>query len=68
MNVYKKDELISLFEKYNFRLTHHEDHYKNALEPTVDLWLNNLKKVNINEKTHHIEVLETSARYMKYNL
>ena len=68
MNVRKKDELISLFEKYNFRLTHHEDHYKNSLEPTVDLWLNNLKKINDNEKSHHIEVLETSARYMKDNL
>ena len=68
MNVRKKDELISLFEKYNFRLTHHEDHYKNSLEPTVDFWLNNLKKINDNEKSHHIEVLETSARYMKDNL
>ena len=68
MNVYKKDELIYLFEQIGFKLSYHEDHYAKSLEPTVNFWLKNLSKLKDDEKTHHINILETSARYMKENL
>ena len=65
MNIYKKDELISLFDKIGFKLTFEEEHYHNALKPTVDYWLNNLDKLNSNEKTKHIQTLELSSKYLK---
>ena len=68
MNIYKKDEMISLFDKIGFKLTFDENHYDYSLEPTLNYWLDNLKKIDNSEKTHHINTLEFSARYLKKNL
>ena len=46
-------------------MTYFEEHYDEALEPTLDLWLHNLDKVDNIEKTKHIKLLELSARYLK---
>ena len=48
-------------------MTYFEEHYNEALEPTLDLWLHNLDKVDNIEMTEHIILLELSARYLKQN-
>ena len=68
MNIYRKDELISIFNKLDFKLSFEEEHYDYALEPTVDYWLHNLSKIGKIHKTNHIHTLEFSARYLKQNL
>ena len=68
MNMYKKDIIISMFKDYGFNLTFEDEHYSYGLEPTLDLWLNNLKLLDKNEKTPHIRTLEISAKYLKKNL
>ena len=65
MNIYSKKELTSSFKELDFKLTYFEEHYDYALEPTLDLWLHNLSKIDRIEKTKHIELLEFSARYLK---
>ena len=65
MNIFRKDELISLFDKIGFKLTFEEEHYESALNPTLDYWLNNLDKLNSNEKSRHIQTLELSSKYLK---
>ena len=65
MNIYSKDELVSIFDELDYKLTFFEEHYDYALEPTLDLWLHNLDKIDRIEKTKHIELLEFSARYLK---
>ena len=65
MNIYSKNELVSIFNDYDYKLTYFEEHYDYALEPTLDLWLHNLDKIDRIEKTKHIELLELSARYLK---
>jgi len=65
MNIYNKNELVSIFNDYDYKLTYFEEHYDYALEPTLDLWLHNLDKIDRIEKTKHIELLELSARYLK---
>ena len=42
MNIYRKEELISLMEQFGFKLSFEEEHYDYALEPTLDLWYNNI--------------------------
>ena len=68
MNIYRKEELISLMEQFNFKLVYQEEHYDYALEPTLDLWYNNINKLSKKEKTHHINILELSTRYLRKNL
>ena len=68
MNIYRKEELISIFNKRGFKLSFEEEHYDYALEPTVDYWLHNLSKIGKIHKTNHIHTLEFSARYLKQNL
>ena len=68
MNIYRKEELVSLMEQLDFKLTHQEEHYDYALEPTLDLWLKNLKNVDKKDKTPHIRTLEISAKYLKKNM
>ena len=51
MNLYRKDELISLMKQLDFKVTHLEEHYDYALEPTLDLWYNNISKLEREEKT-----------------
>ncbi len=63
MNIYNKDIIVSMFDGYN--LTHEKEHYVDALEPTLKLWLNNLSKLDKSLKTKHIDILELSARYLK---
>ena len=65
MNMYTKDELSCFFTELDFKMTYFEEHYNEALEPTLDLWLHNLDKVDNIEKTEHIKLLELSARYLK---
>ncbi len=67
MNMYTKDELSCFFTELDYKMTYFEDHYNKALEPTLDLWLHNLDKVDNIEKTKHIKLLELSARYLKQN-
>ena len=67
MNMYTKDELSCFFTELDFKMTYFEEHYNEALEPTLDLWLHNLDKVDNIEKTEHIKLLELSARYLKQN-
>ena len=67
MNIYNKNELTSTFKELDFKLSYFEEHYDYALEPTLDLWLHNLSKIDRIEKTKHIELLEFSARYLKQN-
>ena len=55
--------IVSMFDGYN--LTHEKEHYVDALEPTLNLWLNNLSKLDKSLKTKHIDILELSARYLK---
>ena len=68
MNIYRKEELISLMEQFNFKLVYQEEHYDYALEPTLDLWYNNINKLSKKEKTYHINILELSTRYLRKNL
>ena len=68
MNIYRKEELISLMEQLDFYLTHQEEHYNYALEPTLDLWDNNIKKLTKEEKTKHIRTLEVSTRLLRKNI
>ena len=68
MNIYRKDELISIFKQLDFTLFFEEEHYDYALEPTLDYWLHNLSKIDKIHKTNHINTLEFSARYLKQNL
>jgi len=68
MNIYRKEELISLMEHFNFKLVYQEEHYDYALEPTLDYWLSNLSKLSKEKKTSHIRTLEISAKYLKRNL
>ena len=65
MNIYTKDELSCFFTELDYEMTYFEEHYNEALEPTLDLWLHNLDKVDNIEKTEHIKLLELSARYLK---
>ena len=65
MNIYNKDTIVSMFDGYN--LTHEKEHYVDALEPTLNLWLDNLSKLDKNLKTKHIDILELSARYLNQN-
>ena len=67
MNMYTKDELSSFFTELDYEMTYFEEHYNEALEPTLDLWLHNLDKVDNIEKTEHIKLLELSARYLKHH-
>ena len=62
MKIYQKDELISMFERFGFKLTYHKDHFRDSLESSANFWLNNIDKLTPNEKTHHINVLEKSYR------
>ena len=68
MNLNRKDELVSLMKQLDFQLTHQEEHYDYALEPTLDLWYNNIKKLSKEEKTGHIKTLEASTRFLKRNI
>lgn len=68
MTIYYKEEIISLFERQGYKVVYQEDHYKNALEPTLNYWLSNLGKIDQEDKTFHIKLLEKSARYLKLNL
>lgn len=68
MTIYYKEEFLSMFEKHGYKMTHCEDHYEDGLEPTVNYWLENLSKIEIEEKTPHILLLEKSARYLKKHL
>ena len=67
MNIYRKEELISLMEQFGFKLSFEEEHYDYALEPTVDYWLHNLSNIGKIHKTNHIHTLEFSAKYLKQN-
>ena len=68
MYMYRKEELISIFEQFDFKLIFEEEHYDYALKPTLDYWLGNLSKLSKEEKTPHIRTLEISAKYLKKNL
>ena len=68
MTIYYREEIISLFEKYGYKVTHQKDHYQDALEPTLNYWLSNLSTLSKEEKTPHILLLEKSARYLRTNL
>jgi len=68
MNIYRKEELISLMEQFGFKLSFEEEHYDYALEPTLDLWYNNINKLSKKEKTKHIRTLELSTRFLRYNI
>ena len=65
MNIYNKDTIVSMFDGYN--LTHEKEHYVDALESTLNLWLDNLSKLDKDLKTKHIDILELSARYLNQN-
>ena len=65
MNLYNKDMIVSMFDGYN--LTYEKEHYVDALEPTLDLWYNNIKKLSKEDKTKHIKTLEVSTRFLKRN-
>tara|TARA_R100000773_G_C4213648_1_gene112659 strand:- start:179 stop:940 length:762 start_codon:yes stop_codon:yes gene_type:complete len=68
MNMYGKNIIISMFNDYGFNLTYEDEHYDYGLEPTLDLWLSNLKNIDKKDKTPHIRTLEISAKYLKKNL
>lgn len=68
MNMYSKNVIISMFNDYGFNLIYQDEHYDYGLEPTLDLWLNNLKNIDKKDKTPHIRTLEISAKYLKKNL
>ena len=68
MTIYYKEEFASIFEKHGYKMTYDEDHYQYALEPTVNYWLENISKIEREEKTPHILLLEKSARYLKKHL
>ena len=68
MNIYRKEELVSLMEQLDFKLTHQEEHYDYALEPTLDLWYTNISKLTRKEKTEHIRTLEASTRFLKKHI
>ena len=68
MNLYRKDELISLMKQLDFKVTHLEEHYDYALEPTLDLWYNNIRKLKREEKTKHIRTLEASTRFLRNHI
>ena len=68
MNIYRKEELVSLMEQLDFKLAHQEEHYDYALEPTLDLWYNNISKLTKEEKTKHIRTLEASTRFLRNHI
>lgn len=68
MKIYSKEHLIEIFKEYNFRLVYLGEHYYDALQPTLEYWLNNLKKIKKEEKTYHLRTLEISSKYLKNNL
>jgi cyclopropane fatty-acyl-phospholipid synthase-like methyltransferase len=68
MKIYSKETIVEIFNQHNFCLIYFEEHYKDALEPTLEYWLNNLKQIKKEEKTHHIRTLEISSKYLKNNL
>ena len=68
MTIYYREEIVSLFEKHGYKVTHQKDHYQDALEPTVNYWLENISKVEKEDKTPHILLLEKSSRYLKKHL
>lgn len=68
MKLYRKLELIELMEDIGFHLTHEEEHYHYALEPTLNLWYNNINKLSSEEKTNHIRTLELSTRFLRRNM
>ena len=65
----RKENLLKFYgdfqERMMFAPASAKEHYHNALKPTVDYWLNNLDKLNSNEKTKHIQTLELSSKYLK---
>ena len=68
MNMYSKNVIVSMFNDYGYNLTYQDEHYDYGLEPTLDLWLKNLKNVDKKDKTPHIRTLEISAKYLKKNM
>ena len=68
MKTYKKDEYVSMLDKFNFKLTHHKDHLSEALEATYYYWLDKCNKLNDNEKTPHINLLKKSSEYLVNNV
>ncbi len=68
MNLYRKVQLIELIKDMGYNLTHEEEHYHYALEPTLSLWYNNINKLSSEEKTNHIRTLELSTRFLRRNM
>ena len=68
MNIHHKDVLINLLRNLDYKLVHQAEHYDYALEPTLDLWYNNIKKLSKEDKTEHIKTLEASTRFLKRNI
>ena len=54
MNMYSKNVIVSMFNDYGYNLTYQDEHYDYGLEPTLDLWLKNIKNVDKKDKTPHI--------------
>ena len=67
MNIHHKDTIVELLKDLNFKLIHEAEHYDYALEPTLDLWYNNIKQLSKKDKTKHIKTLEASTRFLKKN-
>ena len=67
MNIYRKDELVSLMEQLDFQLTHQEEHYDYALEPTLDCGIIILRNY-LRKKKQDIKTLEASTRFLKRNI
>ena len=64
----QKRRISSLMEQLDFKLTHQEEHYDYALEPTLDLWYTNISKLTREEKTKHIRTLESSTRFLRKHI
>ena len=67
MNIHHKDVIIKKLRDLDYDLVHQAEHYDYALEPTLDLWYNNIKKLSKEDKTKHIKTLEASTRFLKRN-
>ena len=67
MNIHHKDIIIKQLRDLDYDLVHQAEHYDYALEPTLDLWYNNIKKLSKEDKTKHIKTLEASTRFLKRN-
>ena len=67
MNIHHKDVIIKKLRDLDYDLVHQAEHYDYALEPTLDLWYNNIKKLSKKDKTKHIKTLEASTRFLKRN-